>query len=279
MAKAARSLRPETGAVTKAPAVQAPLRAELIDATQFSLIGEPTSLEAIRYNLRDEKISEFDLDRVKVPAGGATVFQVPTLEGIANQEAIEGIILHVGVRRSFWEDTMPSNNPPDCYSIDGLTGLGDPGGDCANCPFNEFGSAVRPDGSQGRGKRCKERRLILLLRPEDRLPLACSAPPASIKGIKQFLMRLPVPMYQAVVRLTLVGDRSQDGVQFSKVVPEYLGYVSKDHGNALKAYAETLRKAIIAQAPQAAEAFDDDQTVEGSASNPQGGDGAAGIPD
>ena len=246
-------------------------KGELIDATQFALIGEPASLEALRYNLADERISEFDLDRVKVPAGGGTVFQVPSLDGISNEEHIEGIILHVGVRRSFWQEAMVSNTPPDCYSIDGLHGIGDPGGECGSCPFNEFGSAVKQDGSQGRGKRCKERRLILLLRPEDRLPLAVLAPPASIKNIKQFLMRLPVPMYQAVVRLTLDKDRSADGIVYSKVVPEYVGFVSKEHGEELRKYAEVLKKAIVAQPPRSSE------VVDGHAEETQGG--AEAIPD
>ena len=277
MAKASKSLRPAAAPVP-AP-VQAPVRGELIDATEFALIGEPTSLAALEYNLAQESISEFDLDRVKIPAGGATVWQVPGLEGISNHEAIEGIIVSISVRRAFWESSFDgSNTPPDCSSTDGFRGVGDPGGECSACPFNEFGSAVKQNGQQGRGKRCQERRIILLIRPEDRLPLAISAPPTSIKNIKQFLMRLPVPMYQAVVRLELEVDKNADGVAFSKVVPSYVGHIAAEHGKALRGYAETLKRSIVAQAPRGSEVVDGSASEHEESTDPQGG-GAETIPD
>lgn len=224
-------------------------KGELISAENFALIADKEGLEALIYNLKDESLSEFDLDRVKVPSGGATVFQIPGLDGISNAESIEGIILHIGIRRAFWRDPNPSGKPPECFSTNGLVGIGDPGGDCGSCPFNQYGSALKADGSQGRGKRCRESRMLLLVRPEDRLPIVISAPPASIKGMKQWLMRLPVFMFQAVVRLSLEPEKSGDGIKFSKLVPEYVGRISLEEARALQRYAETLKKILQGKAP------------------------------
>lgn len=266
-------------------------KGELISAENYALISDVEALEAMIYNLQGETISEFDLDRVKVPAGGATVFQVPTLEGIENAETIEGIILHIGQRRSYWSDSNPTGSPPDCYSIDGLRGIGNPGGDCASCPFNQFGSAIDGAGKQRKGKRCREMRLMLIIRPEDRLPMVVMAPPTSIKGLKQWLLKLPVFMFQAVVRLSLERDKNNDGIAYSKIVPSYVGRISMSHAKALQAYAETLKKVISGKAPltndfdnageRETAPSDDGNTIEGEvvAKGPGGGDGAERLPD
>lgn len=240
----------------------APGKLAIIDASNYALINDSASLKSMIYNLQGEQISEFDLDRVKVPAGGGTAFQVPTLEGIKNQDFLEGIVLHIGIRRSYWEDPNPTGVPPSCYSVDGLRGIGDPGGDCGACPFNQFGSAINAQGKQGRGKRCREMRVMLLIRPEDRLPLVVLAPPASIKAVKQWLMRLPVFMYQAVIRLTLDTDKNKDGITYSKLVPEYRGAISTQAAEGLQRYAKTLKQVIVGKAPVTSDFIDEEWPEE-----------------
>lgn len=234
--------------LTTVPAVVSG-KGELIDASSYQLLADPESFEAMQINLEGERLSEFDLDRIKVPAAGGTVWQVPTIDGVENQEAIEGVILAIQVRRGFWESPFGGGaaGPPDCSSMDGITGVGTPGGECATCPMNEFGSAVRQDGKQGRGKRCSEKRLMLVLRAGDRLPIAISAPATSIKGIKQFLMRLPVPMFQAVVSIGLEREKSGDGIHYSRIVLGYIGHIGSEQGKQLQAYAAKLKKTIVAQ--------------------------------
>ena len=71
------------------------------------------------------------------------------------------------------------------FLVDGKTGIGEPGGACATCPMNAYGSAR--DG--GRGKACKNMRDIYLLRSGEYMPLLISLPPTSIKPFKEFLNR------------------------------------------------------------------------------------------
>ena len=58
--------------------------------------------ELIAENLGGERLDEFDLDQLKVPAGGGTNWAVPTISGEQSLPEIEGIIVHVASRRSFW---------------------------------------------------------------------------------------------------------------------------------------------------------------------------------
>ena len=76
------------------------------------------------------------------------------------------------------------NNPPDCGSFDGITGIGDPGGLCKKCPYNEFGS-----GENG-AKACKNRRRIYVLREGELFPLLLSLPTGSLKEFTKYLKRL-----------------------------------------------------------------------------------------
>lgn len=235
-------------------------RGELIDASNYSLMADPLSLQAMVYNLQGEQISEFDLDRVKVPSGGMTVFQLPGNDGQDVAKEIEGIILHIGVRRAYWSDPNPTGTPPDCYSTDGVHGIGDPGVACAACPFNEFGSALGPDGKPRPGKRCREMRTLLMIRPEDRLPIVVTAPPASLKNVKQYLLKgLPVFMFQAITRLTLESDKSRDGIPYSKLVPHYVGHIAPDMAKALAAYAQTLKNVLVGGAPMTKDFFGDEE--------------------
>lgn len=57
---------------------------------------------------------------------------------------------------------------------------------CATCPFNRWGSATKSDGGRGRGKACREKRMILFLPDEFELPVIIAAPPTSIKVVENF---------------------------------------------------------------------------------------------
>lgn len=226
------------------PSVVQVNRGSLVPAENFALIANPNAIAALKENLAGERISEFDLDRIKVPGSGGIAWEIPTLEGPSVAPTIEGLILGVFTRRGYWESSNVDGSPPDCFSIDGINGTGTPSGECAGCPFNEFGSAVRPDGSQGTGKRCKERRLIFVLRKEDMLPVVISAPPTSIKIVKQFLMRLPVASYQAYVKFGLKRVQGNGTPDYSVLTLTYIGALDETAAASVRAYVKTINAAI-----------------------------------
>ena len=84
---------------------------------------------------------EFSFDRVKLPAGGGTAFEIPSADGEDSEMAkdITGVIVYN--HPAYYHDKYNGgSNPPDCGSFDGVSGIGNPGGSCQNCPYNKFGS-------------------------------------------------------------------------------------------------------------------------------------------
>lgn len=193
-------------------------------------------LEVIRANLSGDTISEFDLDQIRIPSGGSTTWTVPSLTGPAPEDILEGIIVLTQRRRTYWETADPSGEPPDCFSKDMLTGVGRPGGQCAVCPLNEWGSAAK-----GEGKACKESRLLFFVRATDIMPCVVIVPPSSLKPIKNYLLKLPVPYSSAVTRLRLVQERSRSNIAYAEIVPEFVGTLDERAAHGMADYGEALR--------------------------------------
>jgi hypothetical protein len=126
-------------------------------------------------------------ERIKIPSAGSTVFEVPG-EDPAEPEAVKEfsavILYHHPLFAYYKSKYTGGNNPPDCGSYDGLSGQGDPGGNCKSCPNNQFGT-----GENG-SKACKNRRRIYVLREGEIFPLLLSLPTGSLKELTRFLKRL-----------------------------------------------------------------------------------------
>src|SRR5690606_10620160 len=168
------------------------------------------------------------------------------LEGSENVKAIEGVVVLWKSPRAYWKEDLESTGggtPPDCASDDGLFGIGDPGGECAKCPFARFGS----DSKSGRGQACKQFRLLFMVRPTDLLPLVVACPPTSIRPVKRYFLRLAsqaVPFYGVITRLELTKTKNKDGISYSEVVPSVAKVLSKEERAKMKAYSEQLRPAL-----------------------------------
>jgi hypothetical protein len=205
--------------------------------------------EAIGANFADDELTPNDLDRVRVPSGGGTAWAIPTLEGDEDMvKQIEGVIVHYRPARAYWSQSLDESgggSPPDCSAPDGKHGVGEPGGACAACPLNQFGSAS--DG--GRGKACKEMRLLFILKPDSLLPLVLVLPPTSIKPFKKYLQRLTsaaVPYSKVQSTIGLEKTKNKDNIEFAQAtfkVVEKLDPASADH---VAAYAESMRAAFEA---------------------------------
>ncbi len=144
------------------------------------------------FNLSDALSEELSglsgsFERIKIPAAGTTVFEIPG-ENPDEPEAVKefsAVILHHHPLYAYYTDKYTGgSNPPDCGSFDGVTGEGNPGGNCAVCPYNQFGS-----GENG-SKACKNRRRIYLLREGEIFPMILSLPTGSLKDFTRYIMRL-----------------------------------------------------------------------------------------
>jgi|MGYP000009022714 hypothetical protein len=185
--------------------------------------------------------------RVKIPAGGQLQFEIPT-EDPDNPDyarTLEGVILYNHAACTLWPEgsEYDEDTKPLCSSVDGKTGIGEPGGACATCPMNEYGSAR--DG--GRGKACKNMRDIYLLRSGEYMPLLISLPPTSIKPFKEFLNRAFVyrrrATYGSLVQISLKKENNGSNdysVATFRLVRDFQG----EELSQIRAYANGFKEQI-----------------------------------
>ena len=165
----------------------------------------------------DNSISDADLSedmeglrltfpKVKIPGGGVLQFEMASDNPDRPDyiPELEGILLFNHSANAYWQEgeEYDDNTPPLCQSVDGKIGQGTPGGLCASCGFNAFGSA-----SNKRGKACKNMRTLYLLRSGEFMPLQISLPPTSIRPYTDFcnavfaLRRRPI--YGSIIQISL----------------------------------------------------------------------------
>jgi len=155
-------------------------------------------------------------ERIKIPAAGSTVFEMPG-EDSENPEAVKefrGVILHHHPLHAYYKDKFSGGNqPPDCSSLDGKLGRGNPGGECEMCPFNRFGT-----GDNG-SKACKNRRRIYVLLEGEIFPMLLSLPTGSLKEYSRYIKRLlskGKKSNQVVTKFSLKKATNSSGIQFSQ---------------------------------------------------------------
>jgi len=206
------------------------------------------SLAAIRENLGEGSLGAFDLDRVRVPAGGGRTFEIDGLEGVEAKPVIPGIIIAWRQTRCYWRGPKgTTTTPPDCTSSDGMIGVGDPGGKCRDCPFSEFGTAVKEDGAPGAGQACKDGRQLFVLQEASWLPTLIVAPPTSIKAVKTFMTRLAskaVPFYAVYVKIGIEVDTSAGGDKFSKLTISSNGLLEPEALARVREYQQCVQPMI-----------------------------------
>ena len=199
-------------------------------------------------------ITEFDLDRIGTPPGGATQWQVPDLEGIKSVDALEGIIVLWKEPRAYWATSFEETGggtPPDCSSPDSVKAVPDgmfaegsdanPTGECAKCPMSQWGSGG------GRSQACKQMRVLFMIREGNALPEAVVLPPTSIGPMRRYFLRLAsksVPYYGVVTRLKLERTKNADGIGFAQVAPSLVQVLDDDTQERIRLYGEQFRALV-----------------------------------
>ena len=162
-----------------------------------------------------------------------------------SEKTLEGIILYNHSAYTLWPEgsEYDEDTKPLCSSVDGKTGIGVPGGACATCPMNAYGSAK--DG--GRGKACKNMRHLYLLRSGEYMPLLVSLPPTSIRPFKEFLNRAFVyrqrATYGSLVQIGLKKD-SNGSNDYSVATFRLLRDFQGEELAQIRAYANVFKGQI-----------------------------------
>jgi hypothetical protein len=238
--------------------------------------------EALEANLANgERIKETDLTRVKIPGSGLTRWTIPGITGDETVDEIVGVLVHYSPRGVLWPSEDVGNALPVLVSDDLRTArrvseeigdldseildammIDDEGraydwrGSDENGPnkYNDFGT-----GKKGIGKRCKESRMLGILRESDAFPLLISAAPGSLKTVVPFVKKLTVPHFRAVVSLKLEKLKSKGGQDYARIIPTLVGELSREEGTRIKQlYTDPLRAVVANIVPDQRE-YDDEE--------------------
>ena len=215
---------------------------EMIPATNYTALKDFNLAEAMASEMNGMDVS---FDRVTIPAAGGTTFELPGElpgETDAAKEFTGVILYHHPLFAYYRERFTGGNNAPDCGSYDGVTGVGNPGGVCAQCPLNQFGS-----GENG-GKACKNMRVLYLLRSGEFMPLAINLSPTSISPFREFLNQGFVfrnrATYGSLVEIGLKRQTNPEGKDYSVATFKRLGDFHGDQLAAVRKYALSFREQI-----------------------------------
>lgn len=221
--------------------------------------------------------------RAKIPGGGVTQFELPSDDDSTGTYVpkLVGVILHSHDQCALWDESSDDeDNKPLCSSVDGKVGIGTPGGACATCAMNAYGSSAK-----GTGKACKNSRVLYLLRSGDYLPLQLNLPPTSIGAFKEFYRKAFAirqrPAYASLVEISLKKE-SNGKEEYSVAVFRRLGDFSGEKLKEVKAYANTFKEQIKVMLEQRAlsnaEQYDDPCEIVGENALPLGKDDASALP-
>jgi len=185
--------------------------------------------------------------RIKIPAGGVLQFEIPNgdPQHPDYSPTLTGVILFSHASCAYWPegDEYSDDVPPLCSSVDGKQGYGEPGGVCETCALSQFGSA-----SNGRGKACKNMRVLYLLRSGEFMPLAINLSPTSISPFREFLNQgfafRKRAIYGSLVEIGLKRQTNPEGKDYSVATFKRLGDFHGDQLASVRKYALSFREQI-----------------------------------
>lgn len=184
---------------------------------------------------------EFSFDRVKLPAGGGTAFEIPSAEGedCEMSKDLTGVVVYNHPAYAYYHDKYTGgSNPPDCGSFDGVTGIGNPGGNCTVCPYNKFGSG------DGQSKLCKNKRMLYILCEGELFPLTLSLPTGSLKRFTDYVksqLSRGRKLNQVVTKIALKKAFNASGIAFSQAVFSFERMLTPEERAAVAGVTETVK--------------------------------------
>lgn len=228
---------------------------------QFSALqkAEKTA-EVVKRTFGNKGISVFDLERIKIPAGGMTQWQVVDSNGeVESLKSITCAIPYMRNDKSYWKESFQETGggrPPNCISLDLINqaeekGVGDNGtglGEhvCRTCPQNQWGS--HPLG--GGGKACRETWILFVLRQgreKHLFPSILVLTPGSLKSWMAYNTSLTSQgLYYASVlhRLELQAATSKGGIKYAEVKPSLERELTEPELDHMRRYEDAVKGAF-----------------------------------
>jgi hypothetical protein len=238
--------------------------------TGFAIIDQPQAQQNLLTAINDLGITESLLQRVKIPTGGMTAFEVEELEGPVVHKHLDVILVAIkGRQKAWWSATVEDGGggaPPSCSSTDGIHGFGNNTLDaeaaigqhlCAECPWGKFGSAR----GGGAGKDCKDFSVLFFFRQGSRMPTVMNVPATSLKALQAYVLRLidgGKRMEGVVTRIALKKAQSASGISYSQLDISYQRDLTEADAEAMVALGREFMGQVQSYDPMAARTEDQD---------------------
>lgn len=221
----------------------------------LALNHEPQELlEAFRVNLGGDRLSLFDLDKATVPGPGGKRWRVTHADGTTSDpEALTGVIVGISNSRAYYVNEYTGGGvAPDCSSYDGgITGVGNPGGTCRDCPLARFGTAR----NGGAGTACAEIKHLLLLPENTVLPMLVVVPSVSLQFVKGYMSSLAnmlIKQHAVVTELVIGTTNTQARKDVVCIKARRVGSLDPAEAQCAEAYRKALDGLIASPTPPAA---------------------------
>jgi len=212
-----------------------------------------TVADLIEANTGGQGMTEADITRLSIPAGGAIAWEVPTIDGEDMVKDLHCVILAFNDHRVFYPgDFSGESKPPQCSSKNMKVGQWVENYDdeiddwnfiekgCANCEMNQW-------GTKGRGKACAERRLTLVLTPGRKLPFLVDVSPGSMRDVRKYFNMMTAEgkvFFGAVTNMKLVKAESGGGIKYSQIQPQFVRDLTRDEFKAATEMREAMAPAL-----------------------------------
>ena len=187
---------------------------------------------------------QVSFQRIKIPAGGTLQFEIPTddPDNPDYTKTLEGVLLFHHSSNAYWAEgsEYDEDTSPLCSSVDGKQGIGEPGGSCAMCALNQYGTAA-----EGRGKACKNMRVLYLLQDGQYMPIQLSLPPTSLRPFRDFMNQAFLlrrrASYGSVIQISLRKE-SNGSNDYSVASFRLLFNFEGEQLAQIRSYAESFRE-------------------------------------
>ena len=184
-------------------------------------------------------------DKVKIPAGGTTAFEVPgdDPENPDIEKELKVIIVDQYASNAFYKNAYDgTENAPDCFSNDGHQGINKDGEiiNCDNCPNNRYGSAI-----DGIGKACKNMRKVYILRSGDTFPMLLTLPATSLAPFGKYLQRIVskgVRPCDVITKISLKKAESKGGITYAQATFTMEEVLPPEMREKVRKYAAGMKK-------------------------------------
>ena len=224
--------------------------------SDFAIIDDPEAKDIMLSAFDQLGLSNFQLNQLRIPAGGMTAWEVESLEGTTVEQELEVVLLAMkGNQKSWWAVPIEEGGagvPPSCSSTDGRTGIGvntlaadaAPGEhSCHECNWNQFGTAR--NGSNA--KDCSDFALLFFFTKGSRIPSLLTVPPTSLRKLQGYVLKLidaGKRMEGCVTTMRLVKAQSGGGIQYSQLDLGWKADLDESAGAAMRDVSTEFRKRI-----------------------------------